>query len=66
MCFSLGLKSKKRKEHVRMEKFNQQEESQGLLLMEIEKWKKQQQDIMNRGEGEASKQPFAPPANPKR
>ncbi|KAL9462025.1 hypothetical protein AB3S75_000090 [Citrus x aurantiifolia] len=49
MCFNLGFKIKKGK-YVRVNKesnINGEEESKGLLYKEIERWKKQQQEMIN-------------------
>lgn len=49
MCFNLGFKIKKGK-YVRVNKesnINGDKDSEGLLYKEIERWKKQQQEMLN-------------------
>jgi len=44
MCFNLGSKAKKAKKGDK-KRSDGEEESKGLLAMEIEKWKKQQEMV---------------------
>lgn len=56
MCFNLGLKIKKGSKNVRVKENKGEDESRGLLYIEIEKWKKQQ-EMFNQGSHAASTLP---------
>ena len=55
MCFNLGYKPKKRK-HVgkKGRSVNGEEESKGLLLKEVDKWKQQQEETLNQDDHSSS------------
>ncbi|KAJ0040501.1 hypothetical protein Pint_26650 [Pistacia integerrima] len=53
MCFDLGYKIKRGSKNARVKESKGEDERKGLLYIEIEKWKKQQ-EMFNQGSNAAS------------